>query len=249
MINHCGAKLVSRGELAEYRAPEATRTWFPVSHKDVVEQVENRLEGTGLRFTRSQFSLTAGGARMFATYDLASEICEGVTLAIGVRNSIDKSFPLGFVGGSRVFVCDNLAFSGQVFVTKKHTKNGRENYIREISAAVNSLEQYRQAEKVRHDRLSSIELQSALADSIILQSAIDGRVPLRSLDDIVKEWRNPTFEAFQPRTAWSLLNAFTTVLGRDAGNRNPGRYADLTMALQADIFSRLGVEQPKALAV
>jgi hypothetical protein len=32
---------------------------------------------------------------------------------LGLRNSHDKRFPAGLVGGSAVFVCDNLAFSGE----------------------------------------------------------------------------------------------------------------------------------------
>jgi hypothetical protein len=33
-------------------------------------------------------------------------LCPGVSLAVGIRNSWDQSFPLGFCAGARVFVCD-----------------------------------------------------------------------------------------------------------------------------------------------
>ena len=48
---------------------------------------------------------------------------------------------------------------------------------------------------------------------------------------VLKEWREPSFEDFRERTAWSLLNAFTTVLGARLGS-NPQQYAALTMKLQ-----------------
>src|SRR4051812_22884309 len=68
--------------------------------------------------------LSRGDARLFATVDLGSPLATGVTLAVGIRNSFDKSLPLGFVAGNRVFVCDNLAFRSDLSVKRKHTRFG-----------------------------------------------------------------------------------------------------------------------------
>ena len=42
---------------------------------------------------------------------------------IGMRNSNDMKFPAGLVLGIAPFVCDNLAFTGEVTVARKHTTN------------------------------------------------------------------------------------------------------------------------------
>tara|TARA_R100001086_G_scaffold231089_1_gene151640 strand:- start:1185 stop:2033 length:849 start_codon:yes stop_codon:yes gene_type:complete len=42
---------------------------------------------------------------------------------MGMRNSNDMKFPAGMVIGIAPFVCDNLAFSGEVEVKRKHTIN------------------------------------------------------------------------------------------------------------------------------
>jgi len=42
--------------------------------------------------------------------------------AVGLRNSHDKTFPAGLVAGTRVFVCDILAFSGLIQIRRKHTR-------------------------------------------------------------------------------------------------------------------------------
>src|ERR1041384_4160845 len=42
---------------------------------------------------------------------------------LGVRNSYDRSLAVGLTLGSRVFCCDNLAFSGEVTMHRKHTLN------------------------------------------------------------------------------------------------------------------------------
>jgi hypothetical protein len=60
---------------------------------------------------------------MFGVLDLEAGF-EGCRFAIGLRNSHDKSFRLSCTVGVRVFVCENLAFSGDyTAVLAKHSKN------------------------------------------------------------------------------------------------------------------------------
>nr|MBS0019438.1 hypothetical protein [Gammaproteobacteria bacterium] len=40
---------------------------------------------------------------------------------VGLRGSYDQTLPRGLAVGSRVFVCDNLAFSGEVTIKTKQT--------------------------------------------------------------------------------------------------------------------------------
>ena len=48
----------------------------------------------------------------------------GARFALGIRNSNSKLFRLSVTVGYRVFVCSNLAFSGDYSpVLAKHTKN------------------------------------------------------------------------------------------------------------------------------
>jgi hypothetical protein len=74
--------------------------------------------------------------------------------------------------------------------------------------------------------------ESLREDPVILRSYERGMVSHRQLPGVIKEWREPSFEEFQPRSLWSLLNAFTTAL---SGVRaaNPQRFCALTMGLQA----------------
>jgi len=47
----------------------------------------------------------------------------GVSTMVGFRASHDKSMACGVVAGGRVFVCSNMAFSGQWVYHRKHTPN------------------------------------------------------------------------------------------------------------------------------
>jgi hypothetical protein len=70
------------------------------------------------------------------------------------------------------------------------------------------------------------------ADSFILRSFEKGIISAPQLPKIIQEWRQPSFEEFAPRTVWSLLNAFTTVLG-DRAIKQPSQFAVQTMRLNA----------------
>ncbi len=92
----------------------------------------------GFTVQREQLTVTKEGKRFFGTLDLVSTLADGVTLSVGIRNSVDKSFPIGFCAGSRVLVCDNLAFHGELLVTRKHTKHGATRFGLDIDHAVES---------------------------------------------------------------------------------------------------------------
>src|ERR1700693_3981762 len=111
LVTHCGAREVSREELNLIEAPPPTQTWYPVRHSTVVESVSDLLQAGGFQIQKATYAVSRQNARMFATLDLATSLCPGVSLAVGLRNSTDQSFPLGFYAGSRCFVCDNLSFT------------------------------------------------------------------------------------------------------------------------------------------
>ena len=139
LMNHRGAREVLRDELAAIEAPPPTKTWYPIAHRAVLDSVWSTLEGAGFQIRQSRLSLAHGDARFFGTLDLATPISDGVSLAVGIRNSTDQSFPIGFCCGQRVFVCDNLAFTSEIVVSKKHTRFGQERYLEGLARAVGSL--------------------------------------------------------------------------------------------------------------
>jgi hypothetical protein len=231
LVMHKGARLVTREQLAAVDTPEPTNTWFPVPHVEVYEAARTTLQGAGFEIERAQLALSRNDARFFATLDLRSSVADGVSLAVGVRNSIDKSLPIGFCGGNRVFVCDNLAFSSEIMVRRKHTRFGQERFEEAMARAISSLAQFQETERARIERARSIEVRDETADSIILRAYEDDVISTRSLDRVIKEWREPTHEEFAPRTLWSLENAFTGALG-DMARTMPQKYAGVTMRLQ-----------------
>lgn len=243
LITHCGARVVTREQLDLIEPPPATATWFPVKHALVIDTVTRSLEAAGFRAERTQLALSRGDARLFVTMDLASELAAGVRLAVGVRNSTDKSLPLGFCAGSRVFVCDNLAFRSELLVSRKHTRFGATRFEEAIALAARSLVQFQQAEARRVSAFRLHDLAETKAESMILRAYEHQVVSHRLLPRVLREWRTPSFEEFHPRTLWSLLNAFTTVLA-ERRQSNPQWFAAATMRLQGLLEAEAGLTEP-----
>lgn len=232
LITHRGGRDVTQDELERISTPEATDTWFPIPHAQVLHAVEETLQGGGFLIQRRRLSIAKEGSRFFGTLDLSTPITDGVSLAVGIRNSTDKSFPIGFCCGTRVFVCDNLAFTSEIVVAKKHTRFGQERYLEGIAKAVSSLMQYRESTAQWIGEMKDWQLSPEAADSFILRSYEEEVIGARQLPLVLREWRQPRFEEYRPRTAWSLFNSFTDVLGRTREKTHPAQAALTTMRLR-----------------
>jgi hypothetical protein len=234
LVLHTGGRLVTLEELNEVKAPDPVGRWYPLAHRTVLTRVKETLAEAGFAVRKEQFALAKQDARFFGTLDLSTPLSDGVSLSVGVRNSFDKSFPLSFCAGSRVFVCDNLAFRSELLVKRKHTLNGERRFANDIAGAVVKLEAFRVDEGKRIDAMKGCEVTTDRADSLILNAFEKGIIPTPALPKVIKCWREPEHEAFKDRTYWSLFNAFTSALGEKA-LANPHAYATLTMRLSGHL--------------
>ncbi len=235
LLLHAGGREVTREELTEFTCPPATKTWRPISHTNVLDTALNTLAEAGYEVAKIRLGVSNEGKRFFGTLDLTTALTpEGsVALAVGLRSSFDQSFPLGFCAGTRTFVCDNLAFRSDLMVKRKHTVNGAARFSADIAKAVMSLGSFKEAETMRIQQLRDAEMTDAQAESFMLRACLQrGIVAQRQLPLVFREWHEPEHDAFRPRTAWSLLSAFTSVL-RELQQRNPAELAHRTMRLHA----------------
>jgi hypothetical protein len=129
-VHKSGSRLASEGEVLAVPPVAFTDTWRPFAHAEVLRAVGKACSVRGLTVERKEYGLGSGGATMFATWQVAQAEAgrfipalkeDGRTLAIGIRNSMNKALSVGLCAGERVFVCDNLAFSSDVVVFRRHT--------------------------------------------------------------------------------------------------------------------------------
>jgi len=103
---------IGRPELAQIPVPEATSTHKPVPHHTIVEALVETLSFRHIGVVNEEYAVSFDGMKMFGVLDLETQM-EGCRFSIGIRNSHDKSLRLGLTSGLRVFVCSNMAFSGE----------------------------------------------------------------------------------------------------------------------------------------
>ncbi|HEY7327860.1 MAG TPA: DUF932 domain-containing protein [Gemmataceae bacterium] len=235
LLLHCGAREVSEEQLRSVGCPPATSTWYPLPHAQVLDTVRDTLSNAGFGIQNQRFALARKDARFFGTLDLENKVCEGVRLAVGIRSSFDKSFPIGFCCGERVLVCDNLSFGSEVIISKKHTRFGKDRFDEGVAKALVSLREYQQVAAERIDRMRRYPLTDDHANSLMLQAWEEGIISHRLLPKVIHAYREPGLDEFLDRTAWSLFNAFTGVLMVRLSN--PAVHASLTIKLQELIGS------------
>src|SRR5262249_45270785 len=119
---HAGARSATREQVAAALTPGRTRTWVPIAHAQLLDGVQSALERAGLSVVTEAHGLTRDGNRYFGLLQVVNGHADGdFGLVVGLRNSHDRRFPAGLVVGASVFVCDNLSFSGEVKLARKHT--------------------------------------------------------------------------------------------------------------------------------
>jgi hypothetical protein len=118
---------------------------------------------------------------------------------------------LALTVGYRVFVCDNMAFHGDFTpVLAKHSRSFA--LVDALSIGVdrmqrNFLPMRKQIEMWRDNQLSDTE-----AKLMIYRAFVEGdlEVPKHLARSVHDLYFDPQTEEFQPRTMWSLSNAFTS---------------------------------------
>lgn len=216
LLLHCGAKPVSRDELAAVPTPKATETWYPLPHHDLVAEVEAHLSGSGLEAEAAVHALSHGGARYFGLLQLRrpGEGDRDYAWVVGLRNSHDKSFPAGLVTGSQVLVCDNLAFGGEFRLARKHTKNAVRDLRHMTARAVGLLGERFEALDRRIAAYRAEPMADWCAHDLVVRACDCKAITPTQIPYVLGEWRKPRHPEFEPRTAWSLFNAFTEVQKR-----------------------------------
>jgi hypothetical protein len=213
LMLHCGANAVQRVDVARVSTPRPTETWQPIPHVTLIETVENALRSTGLKIGNQVHSLTQDGARYFGLTEVQGQDEPGdYSLVLGLRNSHDKSFPVGLVAGASVFVCDNLSFSGEVRLTRKHTVHLQRDLPQLVGRGVGKLMELWSHQGQRIDAYKNHRMRDKAAHDLVIRATDIGACTNRMIPSVLKEWREPSYPEFGDRTAWSLFNAFTEVL-------------------------------------
>jgi Domain of unknown function (DUF932) len=218
LLLHCGAQAVDREIIETTPTPEPTATWTPLLHMALIEEVEQVLNSNGLSVVNQAHSLTHDGLRYFGLMEIQNSVIhQDYAWVLGLRNSHDKTFPAGIVAGANVFVCDNLSFSGEIKIARKHTRFILRDLPFLTERAIGRLMDRWHHQDQRIGAYKGKDLSDSSVHDLIIRSIDVRACTPRQIPSILRESRNPRHEEFHARTLWTLFNSFTEVL---KGNLN-----------------------------
>lgn len=213
LMLHSGGIRIDREELAKIETPAREGIWQPIAHRTLFDLVEKTITDNGLQIESVDMGVAREGKRFFALMKMMAENSD-YCMTVGLRNSHDKSFPAGLAVGSNVFVCDNLAFSGEISIARKHTIHIMDDLPGLVIGAVGKIAIARQSQDIRIAAYRDFPIDDWDAHDMVIRSVDYGIIPNQAIPQVLEQWRKPAHIEFQDRTMWSLFNAFTEVSKR-----------------------------------
>ena len=222
LMNHCGG-IVNRDFLNTLDDPTSKgKNHLPVRFDNLVDKLEMGCNFFGRKWNPEtlQIALAGDNQRLFGIVQLeGEEVIPGeVGMAMGFRASTDMSVSLRTTAGGRVFVCDNLCFSGQEqILSKKSTKNlnltasiigGLETFFGKDLAIKGLIENARST--IISERDVKALLWDTMHDKLVPQKYF-GAAHEFYFNGEYKDVKAPECVQYKG-TLWGLHNAFTRVL-------------------------------------
>ena len=224
--------------------PDGTDSHTPIPHFSLVDETHAALERAGLEVEQEEHALARGGLRYFGGFALkGNDIkADDRRLVLGLRNAHDKSFAASVCIGNQMMVCENLCFSSDVKLARRHTKNIVADLPRVLSSAISRVVSHWSDMGKRIDAYKGIEVAKANAADMIIDLVDAKAFPARDVYKAVKEFETPRHDEFKAGSLWTLYNGITEHLKAGDLSKLPQR----TMTVQS-VFDKLAGHTPEII--
>ena len=232
---------VNAEQLIGVETPEATDTFTPIPHAKLVGLTREAIGRAGLQVETEEHSLARGGQRYFGGFALRGGDITGADrqIVLGLRNAHDKSFAASICISNRMMVCENLCFSSDIKLARRHTTNIFADLPRILSDAVGRVVSHWNDMGKRIEAYQQTEISRDRAADLIVDLVDAKAFPARDIYSAVNEFRNPRHDEFKGGTLWTLYNSITENLKGGDLSKLPFR----TMTAQS-IFDRIAGHSP-----
>lgn len=219
--------------------PESTKTHRPVSHGLAADLSVQYAKLFGYNVTSEQWGLNKSKTQLFGTLTVEAPGLDGMSKAIGVRNSHDKSFAFGMVAGVRVLVCSNLMFmtdESHSIVKRKHTSGiDLSETIPELYRAIS--DQYAGLiDNIQRLKDTKIESRAAVCEHVV-DMCKNNILPSCDIFPVVDMFENPIHEEFSLNTEYSLYNCVNEIAKKYSAPKADRAYRGLARHFNLDSAS------------
>ena len=217
---HAGGYKASLDQIYAVQTPSPTKTHTPIPHFTFLEKVADCIRGYGYRIDDGQFGLKgSNGEDFFGVLTLNKSAETGdYAHVLGVRNSHRQRFSAQGILGTRVFVCDNLAFNSDSNILKfsrRHTTNILSDLQSKIYTHLGRLPELFASTEARIATWKETPLTKETAAHLLMRAFDGGAIATSNLTPTWREYNRPDgaggHAQFQPRTLWSFYNAATEI--------------------------------------
>lgn len=225
LYNPANETLLTFDQLAFLPTPEPMGSRHrPVPFYDYVQEVRQQvLNSTALTLSGEDYAVSKNNSRLFGVLELGSPASTDWRFLIGLRGSHDQSIGRGLVAGSRIMVCSNLCFSGDLLrFSTKQTTNVLHRLPDLIGHAVEQVPANIQVIQRREDIYRSTKIRERWGDALLVELYRRGALSGAQLAVAADEWHAPTFEAHAEdgHSVWRLYNACTQAIKPRGSNVN-----------------------------
>lgn len=215
LMLHVDASRVSLEDLEKLPMPEPMGDrHVPVHPAKWVKSLQRAVQAYDFEIKRMDLGANERKTRLFGTMDLAlpEEFHADRGLTLGFRCSTDQSMANGLVGGQRVFVCDNLALSGDlILLRRKSTEN-----LQLALAFEQGLENFNLAGQVFNETIERAQeknLSKTQSESLLWQLFRNKVMPKKLMGPVEDAWtKKPEASGVRGDSLWDLHNAATFCL-------------------------------------
>jgi len=236
--SHNVETLTVEDQLKAVKTPEKTATHTPIPHSLLVSKTRTALDRAGFSITEEEHALARGGQRYFGGFALTGDDIKGEDrrLVFGLRNSSDKSTAASACMGNSMMVCDNMCFSSDVKLARRHTVNILRDLDGMLAKAISRIVTSWHDMGQRIEAYKVAEISNDRASNLVVDLAEAKALPERDVYKTAKEFRNPRHPEFRGNTLWNLYNSVTENLKGGDLSKLPER----TMKVQSIFDSIAG---------
>lgn len=191
--------------------PEETRTYKPISHKELANITVKAIKDAGFNIGIQEYFSAKEGLVANARYTITNIADEDMQLEIGWQNSYDKTLSLKFAIGTRIMICENGCVSGNFGAfSKKHMGDIKIFAPEEMEYSIKEAAKVFKTMKEEKDSMKDIKInikkRAEIVGRLFLERNLIGSTQLNIIKD---EIANPTHDYLCKDSLWELYQYVT----------------------------------------
>ena len=217
MKRHDCNEYVEYEDLATIPLPPARDRFVPMAHQDLFDRTVKNLSMLDYKVVNPKFLIDHTKQKFVATFGIKrpgykeAMSTDDYQFEVGLINSNDGSMSAKLFTGTRVMVCANGQWSGEVVLSRKHTRNAGYDINKGLRDFVFELEDTRRDTFASFERLKEYDFHSkSEVHDFVVETCKRGILPWQHAPKVLDHWDTPEHDEFKDRNGYSLFNAYTS---------------------------------------